>query len=202
MENLEQALDSLRGWDYIGLDSEGFGVDFDDRLFALSFATMTKSYYFNFFGGVDYLGNYTPSEYVLPYDVLKELAPVFYNPKTTWFIHNASYDTQKLLLEGVEIFGDVICTKNSERILRNNLGPKDYSLSKCAERRGLNKLDIVEECITQNRLYTMVETPGKKTKTKRKHFEKVPFELLAEYAEVDAELHLKIGLSQREELYG
>lgn len=201
-ENMRQVIDSLRGQEFIGLDSEGYGLEFDDRLFAISLAGFDKTYYLNFYDGPDYLGNHTPDKYIMPYLDLAMFLPVFMNPNITWFIHNASHDLQKFSYEGIEINGKVVCTKISERVLHNNLGPKDYSLAKCAERRGWHKLDLVEECITKNKLYTQVVVPGKKKREKRKHFEKVPFMTLAEYAERDAWLHRAIGLQQRNLVYG
>jgi len=200
-DNMRQVIEHLQCQTNIGIDTEGYGTEFDDRLFAVSFATDSYKFYLNLYDGPDYLGNHAPDKYVMPYESLKEFSPVWDNHNIHWFIHNASHDLQKLEYEGVKLAGTVVCTMISERILTNNLGPKDYSLAHCSLRRGWYKIDEVEKCITENKLYTMVQVPGKKKKIKRKHFEKVPFILLAEYAEKDAELHLKIGLSQRKKVY-
>ena len=180
---------------HIGLDTEGYGLEFGDRLFSIALSTQRVSHYFNFYDGPDYLGNYSPE--ITDINEFKELFKSLSEDESiTWYIHNASHDLQKLSYEGIELAGNVVCTMVTERLLYNNYGPTEYSLDKCAKRRGWQKLDLVEECIAKNKLYTVKNIPGKKKRIKDKHFEKVPYELLSKYARQDSKLHLDIGLDQ------
>lgn len=192
--NFSKVLDGLLklGADCFGLDTETFGVGREDRLFSIAIDHPSGGYYFNFlpYPGLD-------SEYVLPYELIEEMQPFFDNPESLFFIHNAKFDLGKLAKEGLCILGAVHCTEAMERVFFNAyMGSKPYSLASCAQRRGHAKDDSVEQYISKHRLYENVSIPGKGKLFKKKHFDKVPFEIMTKYAGHDALLHRVIGEDQ------
>ena len=186
----------LAGGDY-GADTETTGLLESDSLFSLILSDADGAFYFNFhsYHGLDPV-------FMLPRgDTFKKLQPVFANPYSTWFIHNAKFDMRMLAKEGIEIGGQIHCTYAVERIIRNNyLGKDPYSLAECARRRGYEKSSAVEDYISKHGLTTSIKMPGKKKIIKNKHFDRVPFEVIVPYGIKDGELHRTLGLDQRAEL--
>jgi DNA polymerase-1 len=179
-----------------GLDTETFGLARTDRLFSIIFADELQGYYFNF---QPYPG--LSEEWVLPRAWVGALSKSLYNPESTFFIHNAKFDMGMLAREGVWIKGKVHCTQSIERVIRNNLlGGKPYSLESCAERRGLKKDDSVEKYIKEHKLSTKVKVPGKDKLIERKHYDKVPWEIITKYGETDATLVRAIGIDQLKQI--
>ena len=197
-ENFREIISYLaKSGDY-GLDTETFGLEETDRLFSIIISDEFNDYYFNFYYGRDYIGSKFPDFAILPRTYLKYFNQVFSNVDSTWYIHNAKFDMQKLWLDDMEIAGRVVCTQAMERLIRNDL--MSYSLNNVAKLYGVVKDDKVEACIAENKLYTMIKTPGKATKQKNKHFEKVPLEIIVPYGEKDARITRTIGRKQLETL--
>lgn len=168
-----------------GLDTETYGVRFMDRMFALQLATEGMVWYFNFH---DY-GTGVP---VLDRSqVLRALAASWDAPDAIWYIHNAKFDLRRLALEGHKIRGAVHCTQMCERFIYNQY--QKYSLEACLDRRGLQKDDAVAAYIQEHKLWT-------KGDTSKKHYEKVPFEIMFKYGCIDAEKVRVLGIEQREQL--
>ncbi len=175
-----------------GLDTETEGLGWDDRLFAVILATSSCTYYF------DFNDLFSPSS--LGRVGIKDLQPIFQNPLSIFYAHNAKFDWHMLAKEGIEITSKVYCSYVGERVLKNNHfdGSSPYSLDAVARRSlGLEKSTIVEDYIAKNKLFDIIKYPGKKKTTKRPFFAKVPTELMAQYACKDAELHLQLGFHQR-----
>jgi len=192
VDNYFDMLRDIETSTHIGLDTETYGINFDDKMFSLIFATENKSYYMNFNADEDHLGNKAPV--VLSKALLQGLEPHFLDYQKTWISHNASFDLQKIWIEQIRTPIRVHCTYITERIIRND--SLDLSLSHLAPMYNEKKDSRVEEYIKEHKLYTMVQVPGKDKKEKVPHFDKVPFKLMSEYGENDAIIHRRIGLKQ------
>lgn len=191
-ENLQHAISDIRSNLDLGLDTETYGPRFGDRMFSLQISTEKHVWYFNF----HQYGTGTP---VLDRaEVVGQLRDSLESPLKTWFIHNAKFDLRRLALEGVHIGGYVHCTQMCERFIYNQY--MKYSLKDCLERRGRKKDDAVEKYIAEHKLYSFEEQPGKKTKIKMKHFDRVPFDIMFRYGCIDAEEVRVLGIDQREKL--
>ena len=196
-ENFARVIRKLKAQGQYGLDTETTGLELSDRLFSIILSDESEGYYFNFNHSPDHLGNLPPKEFILPLEWIAELACIFDNAASLFFIHNAKFDMGMLEKEDLSILGQVHCTESIERVVRNNyLGGKPYSLASCAARRGLKKDASVDEYIKEHGLVTKVKVPGKDKLFEKKHFDKVPFPIITRYGETDAILARQIGLDQ------
>lgn len=166
-----------------------------DRLFSLIITTSpTDSYYFNFQPYPD-----VPEEWVLPRAWLKKLAHVFAaDPEALWYLSNAKFDLAMLRKEGIEVGGKIHDTEAIGRVVQNNLF--QYGIDALAAQIGLRKSKAVEEYILKHGLYTDTKHPLKKEKTRRMHFELVPFNIMAEYGQNDGVITFAVGEHQRKRL--
>lgn len=195
--NFDAVIANLLRTGAYGLDTETTGLGRSDRLFSIIVADDTQAYYFSFNDSPDHLGEYVPEEYRLPRRYIERMFPVFENHESFFFAHNAKFDLSMLAKDGVAVLGTMHCTEAHERVLRNNyFGNKPYSLASCAARRGFAKDASVEEYIKKHKLYTKTKVPGKAKVFEQKHFDKVPFSIIAPYGEIDATLTRVIGLQQ------
>lgn len=173
----------------LGFDTETYGVGFNDRLFAIQVATAREVFYFNFH-------YYDESVECLPRTYISRLADALEDKSKIWYIHNAKFDLRRMALEGLYFEGSVHCTQMAERFVYNQ--HVSYSLKACLKRIGLEKDDAVEEYITKNKLWDWEERAGKKTRSKKKYYEKVPFDIMFRYGCIDAEAVRALGQHQRE----
>ncbi len=189
-----------------GIDTETTGLQWQDRLFSIIIAANFDTYYFNFNGEDPRF-----PDLLLPKEWIKEMAGIFANPNSTFYIHNAKFDWHMLNKEGVELEGRVVCSYARERILKNNhydFGSDSYTLAGCARRIGEEKSEAVEDYIDKFKLYENVKIPGKKKLWKNKYYWKVPLDIMAPYGAKDAQLHLKLGryhdrmLKEKAEVFG
>ena len=180
-----------------GLDTETTGLARKDRIFSVIFADADDGYYFNFNDKPDHLGRKAPDEYILPREWIEELAPITENSASLFFLHNAKFDISMLSRDGLNLLGTAHCTEAMERVLKNNyFGSKPYSLKSCAARRELSKDESVEAYIKEHGLITKLAIPGKKKLVELKHFDLVPFDIIAPYGCTDAIITRAIGLDQ------
>ena len=197
--NLPQALEHLDYEGEWGLDTETTGLKESDRIFSLIMSNPDVNLYFNF---QEYpLGD--PLEFLDKEYILKEVyARVLSKKQNVVYIQNAKFDWRMLLREGYDIDTTVICTWAVERVLKNNYeGKGAYGLAMQALRRGMKKDDKVDEYITKHKLYTDVPVFGKKEPIREKHFDKVPFQIIAPYGEKDGDVVRKIGEDQKKRLF-
>lgn len=172
-----------------GLDTETYGLENSDPLFSIILSDGHEGYYFNFIACPE-----ARSHEILPRHEIKKMIPIFKNPESVFFIHNAKFDLRKLRAEGIEVTSKVHCTQITARLLENNL--MSYSLDACAKRIGFEKDTAVEEYIKENKLFESFAVPGKKQKKTRKFFDRVPLPIISKYAEKDAVLHETLGSYQ------
>lgn len=186
--NLDSIVAKFENEPYIGIDTETYGLKWDDRLFSLIlYAPNVGGCYFDFKDTLDY------DELTLLQEKL------FSKEDITWFFHNAPYDVRRLAIEGCEIKGKIHCTLAQARLVENC--HMTYSLDACLKRIGQAKNDKVMECIKKRRLYTIVESPIKKKKEKILHFDQVPLDILVEYGIADAKGTFDLGMYQKDMLY-
>jgi hypothetical protein len=194
-DSFAEVLKDIKASEIIGFDTETYGVRSHDRMFALIVSTPKDAYYFNFNAAADHMGKKPDPSCVLnAADTVGVLRSLF--DHGVWASHNAIFDLHRLRLEqpATRILR-IHCTLITERLLRNDF--MDYSLDVVAPRYGLTKSTAVDEYIAEHGLYTKVRIPGKKIVDKQMHFEKVPLEIMVEYATNDAFIHRRIAEMQR-----
>lgn len=176
------------------LDTETTGLrpHHGSRLFSIIIAARCPeptAFYFNFQA---YPG--LPPDQILTPNHLHALGGLLAAPEGVWFLHNAKYDMAILAREGLFLEGTIHCTKAMARVEYNE--HMDYDLAACAERIGLKKDDAVERYILEKNLWEWETIPGKKQRKKNRHFDQVPFDVIAPYGETDALVTLHLGESQ------
>lgn len=194
-DNINEVLAHLSTQQVIGLDTETYGLKWDDKLFALQLGCLDgRAFYFNFHEyGVD---SATP---VLSRSIFETLQEVLFSrPNVRWIIHNSKFDMRRLDIEGCFLNGQIWDTMIIARLVRND--HFSYSLDNCLKRIGMAKDDRVKEWITQNKAYTTRLVDGKKTKEKDLHFDRVPFPIMYEYGLSDVTGMLALYVKQMEYL--
>lgn len=178
---------------FASLDSETYGLGWDDQMFSLILGDDQHQFYFNFYDGEDHLGNKSP---VILNEMtsLIRLQGLFKNPGICWFMHNAKFDLRRLNIAGIWIEGPIHDTEVMARVIRND--HMKYSLNQVASREGFKKDDTVEEYITKHKLYDWVQIPGKQKREKNKKFYLVPFDIISSYAMTDVKVTYQVGLRQ------
>lgn len=156
----------------MGFDTETTGTEYQDLPFVLTIARGERVFYFD----------------------LTEHRPDIPDLECPMYSHNAKFDLMMLEKVGMNFVKNPKCTMVAERLLCNDRLPKDYSLDATAKRYGHEKDNRVEAYIKSHGLYEMRPT-GKKPR-----FDRVPRDLMKEYATQDAWLHLQIGMKQSEQL--
>ncbi len=190
--NFVFVMNTLKGERELSLDSEttGLRVYHGDKLFSVIISTETDAYYFNFneYENLD-------EDWLLSVTHLETLnLELFQNPNIYWFLHNPKFDMGMLAQWGIHLIGPIHDTETGARLEWNE--HMVYGLDDCAKRIGLAKSDAVEEYIKQNELWEWEQIPGKKTRTKRKFFNRVPIHIMQAYAEQDALITFKLGKHQ------
>jgi len=178
----------------LALDTETLGLRpyHGDTLFSLIISSCHDNFYFNF---KFYPGEIEDNQFLskTSLDVLQR--ELFNDTSKTWFIQNScNFDMQVLAQENIELKGTIHCTKAIGRIEYNAFS--SYSLEDQAKRIGLAKDDAVMNYITEHKLYDKVSVPGKEKKVKNLHFDKVPFDIISKYGEMDGEVTYKLGMRQ------
>jgi hypothetical protein len=156
----------------MGFDTETTGKEYHDLPFVLTIASGDTVYYFD-------LSKHRP--------VIPDLACVMYS-------HNAKFDLMMLEKLGMTFVRNPRCTMVAERLLCNDRLPKDYSLGATAKRYGMEKDNRVDAYIKAHGLYEVRPTG------KAPRFDRVPRDLMKEYATQDAWIHLQIGMKQNEQI--
>ena len=157
----------------------------EDSLFSIILSAGEDDFYINF---LDY-----PDELIkaLPKSKIQMLKPLFDNPRTTWFLQNAKFDMHMLAKEGLVIKGKVLDLMFLDRLHYNQ--HKSYRLAEITKRWGDEKLDIVWDYITKNKLLTKTEYPEFGKTEEKPHFDKVPFSIMQPYGEQDGRATLNVG---------
>lgn len=150
-------------------DTETTGLEESDRMFGFSIANDTNASFFR--NKPDHLQR-----------------RLLQDPTITWIMQNALFDMRMASYEGIEFNGPVIDIGIMARILKNNRGPKDYSLAAQSKRHLFqNKITEVEEHIKAYDLYeTRKDFFGEEYKVPC--YQKVERTLMDKYGAMDARL--------------
>lgn len=193
-DTFAQNLSTLLQADELALDTETTGLYEHDKIFSVILCDGTDSFYFNF---KDY-----PAEGIVSLGEKCQLELVnFLNNKTAlcWYLANAKFDMHMLSKWGVkDLNGEVFCTAAQGRIEKNN--HLAYGLASSAERIGERKDSTVEEYITKHKLYTDITVAGKGTADRLKHYDRVPFSIIAPYGMQDGRATFRLGQHLRKSI--
>ena len=193
-ENLYDVLEDIKNSKYLAIDTETLGLSSfkGDSLFSIIISTDNNDYYFNF---KDY-----PEESIspLPRSVIENLREIFLDDTLVFFMQNAKFDMHMLAREGLLIAGKVYDLMFLDRIYFNQ--HMSYNLTNITKRWGDEKLDIVWEYITKNKLITKTELPEFGKTIEQPHFDRVPFSIMQPYGEQDGRGTLNVGLKILESL--
>jgi DNA polymerase I-like protein with 3'-5' exonuclease and polymerase domains len=194
-ENFDECFRIIFAKNVVAVDTEGYGShrNYGGRLFSIIIGDEEDTFYFNF---KDY-----PDEGVVGLGdrYLRRLS-VFFEGFRRYIFHNAKYDLGVLRREGIEVGGKIHDTMVVERLLDSRLFGKVFSLSATAKRYGLEKSDEVEKYVSDNKLFTLMQAPGKKTKDRIPHYDKVPMSIIQPYGETDQIITFGIYKKQLERL--
>lgn len=174
-ENISDVIRKLESLQLLACDTETTGLEEVDIPFAVIFADRDDTYYFDIRSTPDMWGRFT--------NLLSD-------PSRTLVFQNAKFDMRMLSAAtnmgvGCKV-ADIAC---AARLLRNDhIGMKAYSLDAQAKRiLGKAKDDRVEKYIKEHKLHeTRTDYFGKTYEVPR--YDRVPFELMSQYAQTDARL--------------
>ena len=189
-ENLRQVLAQLSQHKHLSLDTETTGLRpyGPHRIFSVIVSTGSEDFYFDFSRGSGSYGG--PG--------MERLRVVLSSPDITWFLHNAKFDMHFLAQFGLTL-PKAWCTMAAARVEYNE--HMQYHLDHCAKRIGIEgKDDRVMAYIKEHKLWEWATIPGRTTRFKELHFDKVPLEIMQEYAERDARITYKLGMHQLNQL--
>lgn len=192
--NFSSVKEIIWGNSNISLDTETTGLNpyLGDSLFGIAISTKDDDYYFNFNGLSDDRNAVPLPSYVLPRELIIDLVQ---NYPGTIFMHNAKFDLSFLEKEGLSIDSlNIHCTFVVARVLYNNRD--SYSLDSVGSDLGYRKDDSVKKYISTNKLYRWSNNPGQKKRTKIPYYILVPLATIAQYAQLDSKIALKIGIKQ------
>lgn len=172
---LGQVLNKLKTVPVLACDTETTGLEETDRPFALIIADKDTEYYFD--------------DRIIPdLWVNEELHELFKNPDRHWVLQNAKFDMRMLGYRGISIEGHVLDDVVLARVNRNDhFGGRAYSLDAQAKRHGWSKDDRVMSYIKEHGLYA-IRKDFFGREYKQPQFDKVPVDLMEQYACQDARL--------------
>jgi DNA polymerase-1 len=188
---LDDVLVELRAVKKKSLDCETTGLLAwqGDRLFSIIISTGKKEYYFNYQKYPE-----LEEEWVLPRSSLKKFKPMLSDPDAFWYLHNAKFDMAMLHSEGLKIAGTVHCCLAIGRVEKNNRF--NYKLETLAKEIGHEKMDAMKEYIKKNKLYRLGPMDEEGEQEKIPCYNKVPFNIMVPYGEMDARITYQLGESQ------
>ncbi len=169
-KDVADALSYISKQTHLAIDTETTGLTWSDRLFSVQIATEDREYYFD----RRVLGEY--------FHNLKYI----FSTERVWFLQNAKYDMRMLHWEGWHLKGKIVDLEVLVRLDRNDV--LTTQLSATAKREGMEKLDVVEQYITKNRLTSKVKNKYWDKEETIKHFDKVPVDIMSTYGGHDARI--------------
>lgn len=186
--NFDICLEILKRSEVLSWDTETTSLNSfqDGKLFSVIISCEQEDFYFNF---KDY-----PEEDIsaLPRQCLTRLVDLAQDADKINILQNAKFDMHMLAREGLLIAGKVYDLMFLDRIYFNQ--HMSYNLTNITKRWGDEKLDIVWEYITKNKLITKTELPEFGKTIEQPHFDRVPFSIMQPYGEQDGRATLNVGL--------
>lgn len=117
------------------------------------------------------------------------------NPDKTVAMHNAKFDLAMVSrICDMEPRSKIYCTLTMARLEHND--HMSYSLADCGSRIGFEKDDKVMEWLKEHECFTWEDIPGKQSRHKNYHFDRVPLELISQYAMQDTEVTYELAKHQ------
>lgn len=186
-ENLQSIVDTFTQIGSIDTETTGLNSFKNDKLFSIILSDDNgNDNYINF---LDY-----PNEDVKALDrsLIEKLRPLLADPNRIWILQNAKFDMHMLAREGLFIAGKIYDCTFLDRIHHNQ--HMRYNLAEITKRWGDEKLDIVWEYITKNKLISKIEHPTLGKIEEKPHFDRVPLkEYMLPYGEQDGRGTLNVG---------
>lgn len=197
-DNFVEAMRWLGETPTLALDTETTGLrpHHGDEPFSIIIHDGKEAFYLNFNDYEDFDQNQR-LEWAACFEPLRFLFSAEFR---TWVLHNAKYDMAMLATKGLSLRGTIHDTMIVARVLDSTLWQGDFSLDACAKRLGYEKLDTVKNYLLANKLYSVEKIDGKKTQKKNLHFALAPWDLIVPYGERDAEITLRLGQRQLQDL--
>lgn len=196
-ENLKAVTEDLATRDILIWDVETTGLNpyHDAKMFSLALGDLEgQTWYFNF---KSYRG--LGEEFVLTFDDVK---PIMDYPRK-WVAHNAKFDLHFTDRAGIKPNGQVFDTEVMARLFENHhhYTRGGYSLDSCAKRwLEVRKDDRVKAWMDENGAYDMQPGPSGSLH-KHYYFDLVPFEIISEYACLDAKVTAELYLFLLKNMY-
>lgn len=195
-KNLKICLEEIALESMLSLDCETTGLYpyNGDRLFSIIIGTKDKQFYFNFNQYLDF-----DPDFILPRGIIDAIGRAV-SVGHTIFMHNAKFDMGFLAQEGIFLRNNFIHdTEVVARLLRSDY--ESYSLDECTKRIGFEKSNAVEEYIKKHKLWEWNPLqPGKKKRTQKKFFDRVPPDVIVPYGEQDAKITFELGMHQLQQI--
>lgn len=187
--NFDSVVDRLVHTPEIASDLETTGLSpfHGDRAFGVAFADEEREWYFNF-------NDERPQDHPLPPAWIERLAPIYAAPGVL-INHNLKFDGHFWKAMGFELKRELWCTMALARVEYNE--HLKYSLDACGERIGQRKDDAVKKYLDTHHHWEWQQAPGKKTRSKRYFFARVPLPIIGPYACQDARLAFRLAQHQR-----
>lgn len=169
-DTMAEALEHLHFHDNLAVDTETTGLRMHDRLFSIELASAEKQFHFD--------------KRILGEDFDK--VKIIFDKERTWYLQNAKFDMRMLHWEGIVLRGTIIDLEVLVRLYKNDV--MSTRLKDTAKLFGMEKLEIVDEYITKNKLTSKVESKYWSKTYEFKHYDKVPIEIIGEYGPHDARI--------------
>lgn len=189
-DQLKAVFELLGSSDRLAIDTETTGLSpySGAEIFSLIIATCSKEYYFNFNKVSDHLCSIPLKCYQLDKKEVNELFNSM--SEKLLFAHNFKFDAHFLANEGFDIMKHNWHDTMTMQLLINNREPK-LGLADLAE-----KLDIVKQYISKNKLYFNEVAEGKKTSKRNEFYSLVPLDTIVPYGLQDARACYDLGSKQ------
>jgi DNA polymerase-1 len=196
-DNFFDVLSQLSHGRPLAVDTETSGLRtyHGDRPFSVVLHDGEEAYYFNF----NVADDISPLE-TLDWRIHGPLLRDFFATFRLYFLHNSKFDMAMLARMGISLSGVIHDTMVVARVLDSTLWQGDFSLDACGKRLGYEKLDTVKNYLLDNKLFTVERLEGKKTSKKLLHFDKAPWDLIAPYAMMDAEITFRLAERQLQDI--
>ena len=178
--NLDQVVRKLQLASFLSIDCETTGLEETDRPFAFIIADDYTEYYFD-----KRCIDMSPHQ-------CRTIAQLFMMTGRIWFLQNAKFDMRMLSHLGFTIRGKVFDIAIMARLVRND--HMLYSLEAQAKRHGMQKgADIIKSYIKEHDLYE-VRKDFFGVASKQPRYDRVPADMMEEYACMDARITYDLGM--------
>lgn len=186
--NLDEVVARLNLAAFLSIDTETTGLSEEDRPFAFIIGDAETEFYFD-----------KRSITLSPFQ-LEKVQNILSTTGKVWFLQNAKFDMRMLSHLGLTIYGKIYDLTVMARLLRND--HMAYSLEHQAARHGMRKgADFIKKYIADNDLYeTRRDFFGVSTKQPR--YDRVPIDVMEEYATMDARITYDLGIRYLADIEG